>query len=96
MATLLKIDGTTKEVQPRNKKHGFTLDELYSLLDCSLIEAVGPMDDGRLMICDEEGKLKEGWGERINALATHEYRVKYGPIDVIVGNALLVNNKEFK
>lgn len=96
MATLLKVDGTKIEVFPANKKKGFTLEECYKLLNCTCIEAPGPFTDGRLMICDEEGKLKEGWRDRINAQATHIWREMYGPTDVIVGDALMVTNKEFK
>lgn len=96
MATLLKIDGTKTEVFPKNKRTGFTLQETYDLIGCSIVELVGQMDDGRLMLVNEEGKLKQGWETRINSQATNLYRTRFGVGDVIVGNALLVTNKEFK
>ena len=96
MATLLKIDGTKTEVSPKNKRNGFTLQEVYDLIGCRMVELVGPMDDDRCMLVDEEGKLKQGWETRINSQATNMYRTRFGISDVIVGNALLVTNKEFK
>lgn len=96
MATLIKIDGTKKEVFPQNKRKGFSLQETYDLLGCSMVELVGPMDDGRCMLIDEEGKLKQGWERRINAQATHMFRTRFGYGDIIVGDVLLVTDKEFK
>lgn len=96
MATLIKVDGTKTEVFPKNKRKGFTLAEVYSLMSCSMVELVGPLDDGRNMLVDEEGKLKAEWINRINSEATHLFRTRYGAHDVIVGDVLLVTNKEFQ
>ena len=96
MATLIKVDGTKTEVFPENKKRGFTLKEAYKLMSCSMVELVGPLDDGRSMLVDEEGKLKAEWMSRINSEATHLFRTRYGAHDVIVGDALLVTDKEFQ
>ena len=65
-------------------------------MNCRLVELVGPLDDGRSMLVDEEGKLKAEWMSRINSEATHLFRTRYGAHDVIVGDALLVTDKEFQ
>ena len=96
MATLIKIDGTKTEVFPKNKRKGFLLKETYDLIGCSMVELVGPMDDGRCMLVDEEGKLKQDCETRINAQATYMYRTCFGVDDVIVGNVLMVTDKEFR
>ena len=96
MATLIKVDGTKTEVFPKNKRKGFTLAEVYSLMNCRLVELVGPLDDGRSMLVDEEGKLKEGWNSRINSEATRLFQSRFGAYDVIVGDVLLVTDKEFQ
>ena len=59
MATLMKINGKTEEVFPKDKKRGFTLKELYAIVggNCRLIEAPGTFKDGRFMVMDEEGKF---------------------------------------
>lgn len=96
MATLIKIDGTKTEVFPKNKRKGFSLQETYDLIGCSMVELVGPMNDGRCMLVDEEGKLKQGWETRINTQATDMYRTCFDVDDVIVGNVLMVTDKEFQ
>ena len=95
MATLMKIDGTTQEVFPQDKKRGFTLEELYKLVggNCRLIEAPGPFNDGRLMIMDEEGKLN---GQELNVEASEKFYKELGYKDLIMGNVIMVNNEEFK
>lgn len=93
MAKLLTTAGETKEVQPANAKRGFTLKELYSLIGCDLVEVVGPNKKGEIMICDEEGKLN---GSNVNQKATDWYWKSFGPYDVIVGNAVICKNSEFK
>jgi hypothetical protein len=57
MATLLRPDGTSEEVQPANRRD-FQLKELYQHLECDTIEVI-PTKDGRIMIIDEEGKLAD-------------------------------------
>lgn len=76
------------EVSPKNGKY-FSLEELNSFVD-GYIEIVDLMD-GRLMVVNEEGKLI---GLPLNLLATVEYQKAYGPIDQIVGNALVCKKGE--
>lgn len=94
MATLIKTDGTRSEVSPKNKKKGFTCQELYALIGCDLIEHVGPNAKGESLIVDEEGKLKDKL--EVNVEATQWFRESFGPYDIIFGNAVLVSNAEFK
>lgn len=94
MATLINIDGSRKEVFPLNRETGFTLAELYELIDCEWIEAVGPLpEDGRYLIIDEEGKLT---GKEHNEAATQIFQANYDTSDTIVGIALLADEKEFQ
>lgn len=62
MATIIYPDGTTREVQPRDPRYGFQLDELKPIVGTGapqgqdFIEIV-QMRDGRIMVINEEGKL---------------------------------------
>jgi|TARA_R100000093_G_C1937085_1_gene70763 hypothetical protein len=91
-AELIKVNGTTETVKPRNGKN-FTLNELYKLLNCKMIELVKTHDD-RTMVIDEEGKLNEMSWMMTNAHATIMY--KYGADDPIVGDALVCDNRQIK
>ena len=55
MAVLITPDGITTNVYA--KENEFTLNEMYSLLSCSMVQAI-TIEDGRVMWLDEEGKLK--------------------------------------
>lgn len=55
-AQILYPDGTSKEVQPANGRD-FQLKELQDIVE-GHIEIV-PLKDGRIMVIDEEGKLKD-------------------------------------
>ena len=96
MATLYKFTDpndafaicTETEVSPKNGTD-FSLEELKSFVD-GWIEIVD-LRDGRLMVVNEEGKLL---GLPLNLLATVEYQKTFGPIDQIVGNALVCKKGE--
>lgn len=60
-AQFISTDGTYKTIKPANGSD-FTLEELYNLIGCDLIEVVS-LDGDKIMIVDEEGLLK---GSRIN------------------------------
>jgi len=87
MATLYRADGTQQEIQPTNGTH-FDLKELQALVG-GWIEIV-ETTDGRLIVLDEEGKLKD---KRFNLLATTLY--KYGFHDPVVGDAVVGSRLEF-
>lgn len=93
MATLYLVDGTTKEVEPKNKKKGFELNELYKMLGCELIEIVYPrVNNGTIIVCDEEGTYKDN--PQINEKATKLFG--WGDSYPIVGNALVCKSNEVK
>lgn len=98
MATLIKVDGTKTVIVPKNKRKGFTLDEIYAALGCDTVQCVNVKNGAEEnMICDEEAKCKAGWVDRINMEATRIFALTYGPgRDVIVGDVLMCNNKEWK
>lgn len=62
------------------------LDSCYNSLGCSSIETVRTVIPGIVLIIDEEGKLWDGWENRINEVAS----VLRGCLwDPIVGDAIL-------
>lgn len=67
-----------------------SLAELNGAVD-GYIEVVGPLPDGRLMVIDEEGKLK---GKSYNGNATELARSRLRRGDVIVGDAVVGTPKE--
>ena len=86
MALLIKPDGSTRTVLPEGDS--FTLKEIYSLLDCSMIEPVY-LKDGRIMWIDEEGKLKPHF---LNPLASELADLL--ALDYIAGLALVTDKNE--
>ena len=98
MATLLKTDGTSTEIEPANGKK-FTCKELYKLLNCDTVEVIdlmygtGPKDD--ILIGDEEGRLIDEPIE--NPLATKLYRERWGVGKEcnIVGDVIFCKNNQF-
>jgi len=55
MATIIKTNGTKQSVEPKDGKM-FSLKELQSVVG-GYIELV-PLNDGKLMVVDEDGKMK--------------------------------------
>ena len=98
MATLIKVDGTKTVVTPRNKKTGFTLEEVYELLGCDCVQCVDVKNGAeKNMICDECGKCRIGWRDRVNQEATRLFDETYGAgRDLIVGDVLMCSNAEWK
>ena len=90
MAEIITADGTVREVQPANGKN-FTLKELTPIVG-GYIEIIY-LNDGRLMIMNEEGKLS-----RLpdNEVATALARSSISPDDYIVGDVLVCNQHEIK
>jgi hypothetical protein len=99
MAILWKTDGTSVAVTPCNPKKGFTLEELYSLLSCDMVQTInGPRVGERrtTAVLDEESKMKEGIP--LNDRATRVFREGnlIFPNDYILGDVLLVFAGELK
>lgn len=55
---LIRTDGTLDFVRPKNRKD-FKINELYSLLSCTIIQLIDLHDPELVMIIDENGKLKK-------------------------------------
>ena len=55
--TLYLSDGASMPINPQNGKR-FTFKELYSVLECSMIEIVYLLD-GTMLLIDEEGRFKK-------------------------------------
>ena len=83
MATLIKIDGTQREVSPKNGTD-FQLEELYNLLSCHYVDIVRLATPGQIMIIDEEGKLKRD--AILNDAATFIYRSEHRPFHEHIEN----------
>lgn len=65
---------------------GAFLDACYNALGCCSIEIVGTVIRDLVLVIDEEGKLWDGWQQRINTVAS----ILYGSVwDPIVGDAIL-------
>jgi len=71
----------------------FQLDELYKLLKVEMIEVV-TLHKGMIIICDEEGLLKDE--PILNIPATRLYQQHYGPEVAIFGNAIICESRELK
>ena len=83
---IIRVDGTQEEYLPADGRH-YTLEELKKAIGGGYIEIVHTKDD-RLMVLDEEGKLK---GFPVNPVATGLYR--YGYQDPIVGDVLVCEDR---
>lgn len=94
MAILIKTDGRRLVVHPENETD-FSIQELYRLIDTDMIEVIN-LQDGWLMIIDEEGKLKPERVNQMNHVATHEAALVLQDGDYIAGHALVCERKEFK
>lgn len=89
-AILIKTTGETTFVEPKNKSD-FTLEELYALLGCELVEVVYPVwDNDCIFIIDEEGKLT---GKDINYPATMMWGYSG---DVLVGDVIYCPSEMLK
>ena len=88
MATLIDTNGKQTEVFPADGENGFTLEEVYALIGCEMVEVACTFESGEMMLVDEEGWLKNI--SIVNPVAS----LIYG--DYIAGNALVVSQKEFQ
>lgn len=84
MAVLITPEGTTTNVYA--KENEFTLNEMYSLLSCSMVQAI-TIEDGRVMWIDEEGKLKP---HRVNPDATILLHASGGMDDDYIAGPVLI------
>lgn len=91
MALAIRPDGAEAVVFPKGKH--FTLDEMYSIIGCDMVQMV-VLDDGRLMWCDEEAKLKREL-PAVNHVATWLYWKAGGiPGSPVLGTVLITEEGE--
>lgn len=89
-AIQITTDGEITEVKPSGKE--FTLEELYKLTNCDIVECVY-LPNEKIMIVDEEGRLRSH--PKVNLLATmivSSLSVNFMPI---CGDVVIVNEKQF-
>ncbi len=87
MADLLKADGTTQSITPKDGKH-FQLEELQGYVG-GYIE-IRKLADGRLMVLNEMGKWE---GLPLNEAASVLYN---SPYDYVVGDVVVCNNQQIE
>ena len=87
-AQLIFVDGTRRDLTPKNGKTFKFVGEVYDLIGASMIQ-VCQTHNGRLLLVDEEGKLT---GKPINTTATALYR--YGASDPISGDVIVCAKRQ--
>jgi hypothetical protein len=85
MATIIKVDGAKQNVEPKDGKI-FSLKELQEIVN-GYIELI-PLDGGRLMVVDEEGKLKADAQLNIEASRIANQR--------IVGDVIMIDKDQIE
>ncbi len=89
MATLIKVNGDFKEVNPKNGKD-FQLDELNKFVE-GHIEIID-LNNGKILIINEEGKFSKKLNEEASILAYSCNAIS--PQDWIAGDVLICEDKE--
>ena len=93
MAKLYKTDGSIVDIEPKDKRKGFQLQELYDAIGCDIVEAIRFSKD-EYFICDEEGLLKPN---PIRNNKANDYITSVcGNNWDIHGNVVICKTKEFK
>ena len=87
MAQIVKQNGITSEVKPKNGKD-FKMEELHAIVG-GYFECVY-LPGKMLMVLDEEGKIK---GKDVNQIATEMAHLNN---DYIVGDVLICKQSEIK
>lgn len=91
MALIIYPDGSREITLPQYDT--FSLEEMYAILGCSLVQPVF-LADGKVMWIDEEGKFKP---HLVNERATQLLHEAGGmPHDYIAGTALITQKHEVK
>ena len=83
MAQLIRVDGSEETI---DSVGGLSLEKAQELIG-GYVQAL-PSTDGRLILCDEEGRIK---GKEVN----HRASAFYGR-DIVVGDVVMVIRSEFK
>ena len=92
MAIWIPPFGPMREVYPKDRAAGFSLEELCDLIECTVIETV-QLADGRRMARDVEGRRK---GLPFNPRATLLYAVRRPTGWGVVGNVVIGSPAEIQ
>jgi hypothetical protein len=103
MADLIKTDGTRCKISPKNGEW-FTLEELYDYIDCGMVELIYLNNsahdegdpEGKILIGDEEARLKPFADINIDATIMYRMSWEVGSSYHIFGNVILCKSKEFR
>lgn len=90
MAQLYRADGTVEDFPEPANGTDYALQEMRTAIGGGYIQIVETRD-GRMMVIDEEGKLKQ---MRLNVAATELYI--HGAADPIAGDALVCDPGQIK
>lgn len=89
MATIIKANGLMQYVEPKNGSN-FQLEELQEIVGGYIEVIYLNGNGGRLMVCNEEGKLNRlPYNEKATELYGHRR-------DYIVGDVLVCDNNQIK
>lgn len=93
MAKLYKTDGSVVDVNPKNARKGFQLQELYDLIKCDCVDIKNYVK-GKCFVCDDEGLLKPNpvCNEAANLVILNETGDYWG----LVGNVLICADSDVK
>lgn len=90
MAKLIKVNGETEEVSPKNGT-SFELEELQKMVG-GLIQILAT-DENLLFVMNEEGKVL---GLPANHKATEIFQKEFKTSDFLVGDVLICNDNEIE
>ena len=90
MAQIIKSNGETKTVEPKNGTD-FKLEDLQAIVGGYI--QIAYLRDDEIMVMDDEGKLKE---KDLNLQASLRYRRDVNPYDSIVGDVLICKTNQVK
>ena len=90
MAQIIKSNGETKTVEPKNGTD-FQLEELQAIVGGYV--QIAYLRDDEIMVMDEEGRLKD---KDLNLRASLRYRRDVNPYDSVVGDVLICKTNQVK
>ena len=88
--TLIKSNGA--EIPVHSEKENFSLEEMYSLIGCEMVQVIY-LADGKVMWLDEEAKLKVPNQDNMPNLKATILLREAGciPGDIVLGNVLITD-----
>lgn len=86
-ALIVTASGTHRKVTPDNVTN-FTLNEMYKLLNCQLVEIIR-LNEKMIMVVDEEGKFKDEPDVNVNASLIAMLHGAIFPGDCVCGDVMI-------